>query len=148
MLKQITLDASTVPAGSDIKIVKTENIEVDAGSGISYDVNDIDTMLLVLSDDAALSSFSGQRIIVNYHFPTCTVCDIDLASLAEPRFTARLDGNTLYLQYDHKTNIKVIFIPIWSFMWQFDEFKGQHIFQESPGYSFGGGSGSVFISVQ
>lgn len=146
-INEILIDTSEIPPGSEINIVTTENIVDDTNQSEIFYGDNIDRMHLSY-DENALSSFSGQKILIHYDFPSYMRDDYELTRFSNPKFSAHLNGNTIYLDYSYDKNIKAIFIPVWSFMWQFDGYKGKDIFKEFAGSSSGGGEGYVLINVE
>ncbi|MCL2278550.1 MAG: hypothetical protein FWC20_03980 [Oscillospiraceae bacterium] len=55
---------------------------------------------------------------------------MDLGHLMNPRFDVRFEERTLYVEYTFEKDIDVVFMPIWSFMSQFDIFLGQNLLNE------------------
>lgn len=146
VMQEIIIDASDIPPGSKINIVTTNIIDFSKPAA-TYNVMPAQFMELHYDEDI-LSNFKGQKIIIYYDSPVFTVDDYKLSKLVDPKFSARLEGNTLYLDYSYIENVKAIFNPVWSFMWQFDCYKGKGIFKESAGSSYGGKEGMIFLSVE
>ena len=143
--QEIVIDAANIPKGSKIDI-KTTNIITDDASEKLYGGNM--AMQLCVSDPGMLSHFTGNKILLECYLPYNMSNYADLSPFAEPIVTARLDGTTLYVVYRYIKNVKVIFVPMWSFMGQFEYFKGKNIFQEFAGTSSGSGPGSINVSVK
>jgi len=144
---EIVIDASAIPNGSTINVV-APNIKImnTTNEFITYDGENMDMYLEF--DKDIFSNFNGEKIIISYCLPTLMIDYYELSKLANPKLATHLEGNTLYLDYSYDKNIKAVFIPVWSFMWQFDGFKGRNIFKEFNGSAYGSGNGSVYITVE
>lgn len=148
VMKEIVIDASDVPKGSKINI-KAENIMLLQGEQMGYSCDSIiDDIHICISDESMLNNFTGEKIIISYAFPYYMVDYVDMMPFIEPELSAYLDGTTLHVKYEYKENIKAVFIPMWSFMWQFDEYKGKDIFNENGGWASGTGGGWVEIGFE
>lgn len=137
-VRKIILDAASVLKGSKIDVVSNiANIDVNI-MNLQYDV----------SVRNGFENFKGEKIIITYKYPIDKLNGYDLISYTYPKFTAVLDGNTLNVNFTYEKNVKVIFIPTWSFMWQFDQFKTKNIFKEDLGTSFTNSGGFAFIEIE
>jgi len=140
----IIFDISDLPKGSKINIVTTNIFDETTGDTFFSSSGD----MRLSYDVGALSSVSGNKLIVSYTMPMETVNQYDIASMANPKLSARLEGDTLYLDYTYDENVKAVFIPVWSFMWQFDHFKGKGIFNESFWETGSHGGGGIYIEIE
>ena len=139
--EQIILDASEIPKGTKINIVSNLNNQEDSSS-------DNTLSRLYLGDTTVLDNFNGNKVIINYRLPTYEINNYDLIACVNPKLTAEFDGNTLNIHYTYDKDIKVVFVPAWPFMWQFDEYQNKNIFNKYLGSSFANGTGYVFIDIE
>ncbi|MCL1791121.1 MAG: hypothetical protein FWG40_07170 [Peptococcaceae bacterium] len=151
----MNLDASGIPRGSSITITTIDVVKAnDATQSVPdsdyYPLPEIVTMLYTVQDEQALLNFTGNEIRLEYWLPTWETGGIDMTRYIQPRFSARLDGNTLCLEYQYTLTSNAFFLPMWSFMEQFDTFKEKGIFYESAMplfYNTRGERGWILISV-
>ena len=141
---EIVLDASNVPKGSKINIVSNISEPEDGDDGSIYYGGD--RMYLNYNEDE-LSSFDGDKLFINYFLPSEMMSWYNMGPLAT-HVSARLDGTDLYVNCTYDQNVKAVFIPVYSFMRQFDYYKGKDVVNECYMSSSGGGSGSVNIEVE
>ena len=71
----------------------------------------------------------------------------DLVPLTNPRLSARLESATLNIDYTFDKNVKAVFLPIWTFMRQFDYYKGRDVARMPYHPSIGIEDGSVWIDA-
>ncbi|MCL2250245.1 MAG: hypothetical protein FWC13_13390 [Oscillospiraceae bacterium] len=150
----LEIDLSDVPPGSDINVVASGsatfidglNPEIEFISTFSHHQGHGQTTfhfadgteqtfpfghLVVLGGDE-LRDIDGNTLFAQYHYPIQVIQSGGLIShLMNPQFDIRFEGNTLYVNYTYDRNQKAIVIPVWSFMSQFDNFRGQNVFNES-----------------
>lgn len=162
--RQIEIDTFGLPKGSrldiktqgDIAIIRNADKLISSGSQneklfwLYEDGTKIEYPkgYLALELDSQLSDLNGNKLIIDYMLPFRVVSSQEISSLTKPEFNAWLDGQTLNLSYTYEKNIKVVFAPIWSFMWQFDYFKGKNFFNESFGNIYSEGHGGIFINIE
>ncbi|MDR0286463.1 MAG: hypothetical protein LBI03_01965 [Clostridiales bacterium] len=144
--QEIVLDVSGIPAGSKINIIPT-NINVVSESG-SYESDEGKMYLSVDNELQYISDFIGKKLIITYTMPHIMNDYVDLNLFTDQQLAAKLEGNTLYLDYQYTTNIKAVYITPWSFMTQFETFKGKNIMPEFLGSANGGGGGNIYITVE
>ena len=75
-------------------------------------------------DPLELSNFTGEKLVVSYALPPRIMKLRELGLPINQQVSARLDGTTLYIDYVYDKNVKFVFVPIWSFMRQFDGYRG------------------------
>jgi len=61
------------------------------------------------------------------------------------KIDVRLEGNTLFVHYTYDKNVKAIFMTTWSFMQQFDFFKGQNLFNDSATRQFSSSDTTMYF---
>ena len=146
--ERIVLDASGLPPGATIDILAPNLTVLDFNGGVYYSGGALSmNMYLYFDMERFYEDFKDGKIVIEYQFPMPVVDYYVISPLVAPEFSARLEGNVLHLDYSYEKNVKAMFIPVWSFMWQFGAFKGRDIFKEHLGSSFGsGGLGSVFVT--
>jgi hypothetical protein len=147
-INEIVIDASAIPKGSAVNVIAPNIIINESENGYSSSGGRNMDMHDLFIDRDTLERFNGEKIIVSYSLPQIEFNFYNTARLANPKLTAYLDGSTLYVDYSYDKNVKAVFIPVWSFMWQFDGFKGKGIFQEQGGFQTGGGPGIVVIRAE
>ena len=148
----LEIDLSDVPAGSDINVVT---------SGDATFIDGLDSELMWVShsfppngqttfhftdgteltfpfghlfiiDGEQLHNIDGNTLFVQYHYPVQVIqSGVLISHLMNPQLDIRFEGTTLYVNYTYDRNQKAIVIPVWSFMRQFDSFRGQNVFNES-----------------
>ena len=144
---ELKFDISHLPAGSnidievsgDVVLVPNADRIVGYGSGGEYqsywfeDGTELkfsqSQMTIML--DGELENIQGDTLIVTYSYPWQIIDNVEIAHLMNAEFEARLEGNTLYIHYTYDKNVKAVFVSMWSFMWQFDYFKGKGLFSDS-----------------
>jgi hypothetical protein len=89
----------------------------------------------------------GNTLVISYAYPYNLYASADLSGLANPKLSARMDGGALYLEYSYE-DIKAVLLPVWPFMWQFEQFKGRDIFKEQIGASYANWAGRIYIDVE
>jgi len=160
---RIEIDVSDLPGGSDIEVIVIGDISLietyetvvssyqfddkviytfDDGSELEFPFGHI-----VVSGDS-LKNIDGNTLIISYSYPHRVVDDMDIGRFLIPELDVRLDGNTLYLSYSFEKNIKAIFLPMWSFMSQFDYFKGKGLVSRFLYSSFSEGDGSLSFWIE
>ena len=87
-------------------------------------------MLLVYSPQSP-SNHTGKKLVIQYSPPSHMVDYYDLVPLTNPQFSARLESATLNIDYTFDKNVKAVFLSIWTFMRQFDYYKGKGIVKAS-----------------
>jgi hypothetical protein len=148
--KEIRVDISHLTKGSEIEIktggdvtlVANEDkitgygnygnaqfIYYEDGSSLEYPR---EHMTIMINDE--LKNIQGDTLIIGYTLPFKVVLVKEIGHLTNPELNARLEGNTLYIDYSYEKNVKAVFVPIWTFMWQFDYFKGRDLYE--PFYSY------------
>jgi hypothetical protein len=148
--QEIIIDGSHIPEGSSIRLKAYDSnrrimtLENQTVYFTNYDFIDLS------GDLESLSVFTGQRIIVTYALPFYEINGVDLYQFVKPEFSARLEGNTLYLDYQYADHTSVIFITVWEYMAQFDGYKEKMgISKESMWASqHSSGRGWIHISVE
>jgi hypothetical protein len=149
----LEIDLSDVPPGSDINVVASgdsvffdglnpeiigqwrTSIGQQAQQTIHFSDGSEQTfpgghLIIVGTED--LFDIDGGTLFVQYLYPIQATQNIGLIGhLRNPRFDIRFEGTTLYVNYTYDRNQKAIVIPVWSFMTQFDNFRGQNVFNES-----------------
>jgi hypothetical protein len=148
----LEIDLSDVPSGSDINVVTSG--EVTFVDGLNSELMTWNTSFpphgqttlhfadgteltfpfghLVIGGIEQLFDTGGDTLFVQYNYPIQVIQNGGLIShLMNPQFDIRFEGNTLYVSYTYDRNQKAIAIPVWSFMSQFDNFRGQNVFNES-----------------
>jgi hypothetical protein len=74
-----------------------------------------------------LTNTHGDTLSIIYRASDLIVDGIEIKHLTNPVFEARMEGNTLYIHYSSDRNLKVVLIPIWSLMTQFEYFAGRDL---------------------
>jgi hypothetical protein len=118
-------------------------IEYSDGTWLEYPQGH---MIITLGDE--LQSIEGDTLIIDCTYPFKVVDDKEIGHLMNPALDARMEGNTLYLHYTYERNVKAVFVPIWSFMWQFEHFTGRDLFSESIYGTYSEGGGSLYLWVE
>jgi hypothetical protein len=122
-IEKIVLDASGVKAGSKLSI-KTTNFSRDWSDPDSngYMENPEDTStdnnllgMEVYYDKEEFDHFNGKQLKISVRPPLKTVNGFDLSAASNPKVTAKLEGNTLYLDFTY-TKIRPIRLPNWNFL--------------------------------
>jgi len=160
---RIEIDISGLPGGSDIDLIVSGDITlIETNETIlstyHFDTKDIFTFddgselevplgHIVVSRDG-LKNIDGNTLIISYFYPHRVVDDMDIGRLLNPELDVRLDGNSLYLSYSFEKNIKAIFLPIWSFMSQFDYFQGKGVVSRFLYSSFSGSPASLDFWIE
>lgn len=123
------IDISEIPEGTELKIELSEE--------------DREQYNILLGE--GLINPSNNQILVDF-FPASSYVDYnDMNLFTEPKLEVRMKDNVLYLNITSNENVKILLLAPYSFMWQFDYFKGKHIFKEHVGSMGGGGSGTITI---
>ena len=160
---RIEIDISDLPGGSDIDLIVSGDITLietyeTVISSYHFDDKEILTFddgselevplghIVVFRD--SLKNIDGNTLIISYSYPHRVVDDMDIGRLLKPELDVRLDGNTLYLSYSFEKNIKAIFLPIWSFMSQFDHFQGKGVVSRFLYSSFSGSPASLDFWIE
>jgi len=142
----MVFDISHLPEGSSIEIEASGSIAVlgdlESQNWSSYTENGKTTYFLedgttqevpegylVVDSWVALVDIDSNKLNVSFVPPIRVFGSIELENPTNARLEARLEGATLFLEY-HFDNTKIVLLPIWSFMWQFDHFVGKEIFPE------------------
>ena len=166
-------DISGFPEGSSIHIVTNGDIAIPRLSGEhvvtgSRHISDAagwnNYETTYYYDDGTSQSFPAHYLLVHYSFDLNSVSGDKLAVWYYPpffhtptqivlnpsnsRLEARLEGTTLYLGYSYDKNVKLAFLPIWSFMRQFDYFVGKDIFDDAQHQIRGQNDGHLYIEVR
>ena len=160
---RIEIDISDLPSGSDIDVIVSGDITlIETYETVlsSYQIDDKEVFTfddgsqlefpmghIVVSEDR-LKNIDGNTLIISYYFPHRVVDDMDIGRLLNPELDVRLDGNTLYLSYNFEKNIKAIFLPIWSFMSQFDYLQGKGVVSRFLYSSFSGSPASLDFWIE
>jgi len=160
------IDISGLPKGSRIQIVTSGDIAVPRLSNEHLKSTTSDNDLITFNfDDGTSQTFPSHYLQINYMLSELNNVDGDklvityippvyirnsqvLINPANARLEARLEGTTLYLDYIYDKNVKLAYLPTWTFMGQFDYFIGRNIFQEKSFYSEGESSDHAFVSVR
>jgi hypothetical protein len=148
----LEIDLSDVPPGSDINVVTSGdatffdglNSEIESVSRFlssshgqttfhfadgTYQTLPFGHLGVFGSED--LLDIDGGTLFVQYRYLIQIIQSGGLIShLMNPEFDIRFEGNTLYVNYTYDRNQKAIVIPVWSFMKQFDSFRGQNVYNE------------------
>lgn len=130
--KTIEIDATNIKQGSKITIVS--NFE------------DTDQMSIQCLDSDLFDSFKGKKIVLECVLPTYDRDCYNLDKYTNSNVTANLKENTLNISYTYDKNVKVVLIPPWTFMSQFEKYKGKDIYQKFYNHVTGGGN--VFVRVE
>ena len=159
-------DISDLPNGSSIRIVTSGNIAIPGASNSSNVIGTYqdDYQTTVYFEDGTSQTFpshylqvgcffdpnsvNGNKLVVWYNPPVIYTATQVMINPANARLEARLEGTTLYLDYTYDKNVKLVFVPTWTFMGQFDYFIGKDVFQETLFQSRGEVGGSAYIEVR
>ena len=161
--EQIEIDVSALPNGTRITIEPGANValipsdsvaEIHYGGGtitVVYEDKTIeeypDGYLLVYYPEE-LSSINGNKLVIIFNAARVVLNSYDLMALTHPTFEARLEGTRLYLDYHYDKNVKAVFLPIWSFMWQFEYFRDKGVVEQPFVQFSSNSSGAVSIWVE
>jgi len=143
-LDEIRIDVSHLPKDSGINI-KGTNIAIPSETGeVAYNSTDA-----VVDRAEMLNNLQGDTIVILLVPPSLRVNGIEISSYANPRLTAYLDGNTLFLDYN-LDEANAVIMPIWGIVRQFDCYKDKGILSTHLfGYSSGGNtSARIIINVE
>jgi len=169
--QNMEFDISGLPEGSSIHIVASGDIAIPRLSGehitgsehisdaagwsnyqMTYYYDDGTSQSFpayyLLVDYYGLNSISGDKLVVHYYPPFFHAPTQIWLNPANSRLEARLEGTTLYLDYTYDKNVKLAFLPAWTFMGQFDYFIGKDIFEESQYQTRGQHDGYLYIEVR
>ncbi len=123
------VDVSDIPDGSILNITMDEKYR--GNYNIIFNENFTNT--------------SDNKILFEYKPPINVIDSIDMNLYIKPELDVKIDDNTLNFNFTTKENVKVIFSYPYSFMRQFDYFKGKQIFKEQNGSMSGSGTGTVTV---
>lgn len=130
---QIRVDVSHLPKGSSLR-VEGENLAVpDEDGSLTISGNEA-----IVNGEDSLNNIQGDTIVIRFKPPSTTINGVELTQFANPRITARLDGDALIVDYI-LDGVNVVILPIWSIAGQFDCFKDKNIL---PAHTLGYYSGS------
>lgn len=162
--KQLEFDISALPKGGSINIITGGDIGFITNPGnVTSSGSDNEGRFYIYEDGTReeypeeylvleyydqMSNIDGDRLIINYTLPLNIEDSQNIGWLIKPDFKARLEGNTLYLDYSYEKNVKAVFLPIWSFMGQFVYFKDRGITKESFFRSYSGCGGSISLRIE
>ena len=150
----LEIDLSNVPAGSDINVVASGDAAfVDGinpeivgwgGSLGEQTVHFADGTArtfpgeyLIIIGNESIFDIDGDTLFIHYRYPIRVDHTGGLIShLMNPQFDIRFEENTLYVHYTYDKNVTAVTIPVWSFMRQFDSFRGQNVVNELPGWGW------------
>jgi len=154
-LNALEIDLSDLPEGSNINVVASGDAVFFDGINpeIIGQSHTLSEQTLHFSDGSEQTFPAGHLIIIGYHdlfdidggtlfvqynYPLEVIPNAgDISHWINPQFDIHFEGNTLYVHYTYNKNVKAIIIPIWSFMRQFESFRGQNVFNESPQLGWG-----------
>jgi len=136
---EIVIDVSTLPVGSKIKVVCNGIISSQTGN-YSFHSNDI------YYTGQETINIDKDKLYIYYCFSLNVLNGYNLTDYTNPKLTAELKGDTLYLDYSYTKNLKVVFLPIWSMVSQFDCYKDKNIVKKLLLYSSSSGTGNIFTS--
>jgi hypothetical protein len=130
----IRIDVSHLPKGSNINI-QGENIAVMAedGSVSNYHYNSD----AVVRGAELLHNLQGDTVVLFFRPVSFVANGIEIMQFSNPRITAHLDGETLFI-FHIRDNANVVIMPIWMIARQFDRFTDRELF---PAHSVGFSSG-------
>jgi len=133
--EEIRIDISHLPSGSNLYI-EGENINIVAtGLATVFTAREFTASV---SGTGSLEMIEGDTLIIRFLPPFFNVNGIELFSYANPRVTAYLEGNTLYIEYS-VDNVQVVIMPIWGIVRQFDCFRDRGLLPAHIlGYMAGG----------
>jgi len=133
--EEIRIDISHLPSGSNLYI-EGENINIVAtGLATVFTAREFTASV---SGTGSLEMIEGDTLIIRFLPPFFNVNGIELFSYANPRVTAYLEGNTLYIEYT-VDNVQVVIMPIWGIVRQFDCFRDRGLLPAHIlGYMAGG----------
>jgi hypothetical protein len=123
------VDVSHLPDGTTITLNLSNNLENQ----------------YPLFYDNQAANFTKKQIEIDFDPRTKWIDWVDLNQFIEPELEVSLDGNNLNIDLVSKENVKIVFISPFSYMWQFDYFKGKQIFKENAGSMSGNGGGNISI---
>jgi hypothetical protein len=163
--EQIEIDISGLAQGSAIDVVTSGNIRNirDAGEIISISKRDnhivflgfedgrrveIPLEYLIFAYDTQLDHIHGDKLLLSYQHPFFVDRSEYISPLIHPQFTADLIGSTLYLHYTYDKNVKALYVPMWSCMWQFAYFQGNHLYNEAFAFSYSSNVGRLSVTIE
>ena len=160
---ELEFDISHLPRGSNITVqvsgdvIIIPNSDKIVGWGNSSDYQFLfyedgteikysrEQMTIMLPSE--LDNIQGDTLHVYYSNPWQVVDNTEIGHLVNAEFEARFEGNVLYIHYTFDKNVKAVFMPLWSFMWQFEHFKGKGLFSEDVFGTYASSSANVNIWI-
>lgn len=131
-MNKIEIDVSGLKKDSIIHIVTNDNIKDSSHSNYSMSINSESTLTI-----------TGNTLTIYYNYPLDAYNGINIMDFTNPSFTAKLDGNTLYLNFEYNKNVKLVLLPIWSMARNFDYYKDKNVAIDSFINSHASGSGFI-----
>jgi len=143
-LYTLDFDISDLVKNSKINIITKGNI-------LAYNMNaswNDDNQFNMSYDVSQSIKVTGNKLTIIYRYPIDIYNDINSLNYVNPKFSATMKGNTLYLNYEYTKNVEIIYLPIWYMAGQFEYYKDKNITVQAFGYSVSGGSGNINIIVE
>lgn len=140
----IPLDTTHLNPGDTIKIVT--NCDFQQNHLFINPINPEDyrftntEITSVLFDNKKVNGLS-----LVYTLPIIIINNINTVPFTNPKLTAKLKETTLYLNYEYDKNQKLFYLSPYSFMKQFDTFKGKNYFKRIGGTVGQNGGGDIYI---
>jgi len=158
-------DISHIPDGSNIDVVVSGDAIILPNSHLilasygsdkstTYSYSDgtervIASETMTIFTDDELKNINGDILTVVYVLPHRIINSVDIGKLLNVEFDVKLEGSTIFVHYTFEKNIKAMFLPIWSFMGQFEYFKGKNLFTaDSQKYNSGNDSIMYFMIIE
>jgi len=143
-INTIDFDISDLEKDSKINIITKGNI-------LTYNMNvswNDDNRYNMSYDVSQSIKVTGNKLTIIYSYPLDTNNGINTLNYVNPKFSANMKGNTLYLNYEYTKNIEIVYLPIWYMAGQFEYYKDKNITGQGFGYSGSSGSGNINIMVE
>lgn len=128
------IDVSSIPEGSNLTIQMPKEL-----------VNNDNLMDVSIFFGEEFTNPSNNKIIIEYLPASDVINYINLKSFTKPEFNVWLKDKKIYFSENYRKNVKVVILSPYSFMTQFDYFKGKQIFKENIGTMQGGLNGHIAI---
>jgi hypothetical protein len=137
-MREIVLDVSDLPKGSELQIAYNDNIMKQSNGVIMYS-----SPMYYSGEDTI--TIDADKLYVYYRFRINITNGYSMTDYINPIMTATINDNTLYLNYEYTKNIKVVILPAWSMASQF-EIYDESVVKEGFLRTSSSGSGTIFIT--
>ncbi len=124
---EINIDVSHLEKNSKIDVVLSENI-------ITENADVEESKFKMIFEYGEEIEVLNDTLSLKYKYPTNIEDTIDIMEYVNPKLTAKLIENTLYIDYTYDKDIVLLAVPAFDTYFKFDVFKDKNVYFDQNSY--------------